>query len=408
MFTLCSGFCNTGGIDMEETKNLCIYIGKDETQAHFKNQEHIIPACIGGMQRLPKGYVSDEVNTLFSALELKLARNSPITLPRMFVGPGKRGSHNPKRRGGASKIVSVMKSNENGMYSLGYIRMGTPITIDQIHITQMENGKHQVSFCFDTEEVDKEHYLEMVTEWMPEVKSFDGQTCVIIREEGLAENEIILGQAGNRWYLAARPEMDEEKLKSETAKEIRLLALACEQEMLNQSATSEEEKIPSGIDGFGNLCVEKSQVTSNMHQMIDMNAYKRVVAKIAFNCLAEVRGRDYVMQPKFDFIREAILTGEEINHVVFFQERDKKHTEVLDSLGNAKGFGVWRHTVIIAWTGDRLEAEVMLYGNSSPMLVILAQENCRDFGIMDGYVCDWENHREMRFMDYIEKTVVDE
>lgn len=145
-----------------------------------------------------------------------------------------------------------------------------------------------------------------------------------------------------------------------------------------------------------------------MHQMIDMNAYKRVVAKIAFNCLAEVRGRDYVMQPKFDSIREAILTGEEINHVVFFQERDKKHTEVLDSLGNAKGFGVWRHTVIITWTGDRLVAEVMLYGTSSPMLVILAQENCRDFGIMDGYVCDWENHREMRFVDYIEKTVVDE
>lgn len=145
--------------------------------------------------------------------------------------------------------------------------------------------------------------------------------------------------------------------------------------MLNQSATSEEEKSPSGIDGFGNLCVEKSQVTSNMHQMIDMNAYMRVVAKIAFNCLAEVRGRDYVMQPKFDSIREAILTGEEIDHVVFFQERDKKHTEVLDSLGNAKGFGVWRHTVIITWTGDRLVAEVMLYGSASPMLVILAQEN---------------------------------
>lgn len=306
---------------MTQEENLCIYTKENDTEAHFRNQEHIIPACIGGMQKLPKGYVSDEVNTLFSVLELKLARNSLITLPRMFVGPGKRGSHNPKRRGGASKIVSVMKSNENGMYSLGYIRMGTPITIDQIHITQMENGKHQVSFCFDTEEVDKEHYLEKVTEWMPEVKSFDGQACVIIREEGLAENEIILGQAGNRWYLAARPEIDEEKLKSETAKEIRLLALAYEQEMLNQSATSEEEKRPSGIDGFGNLCVEKSQVTSNMHQMIDMNAYMRVVAKIAFNCLAEVRGRDYVMQAKFDSIREAILTGEEIDHVVFFQER---------------------------------------------------------------------------------------
>lgn len=393
---------------MTQEENLCIYTKENDTEAHFRNQEHIIPACIGGMQKLPKGYVSDEVNTLFSALELKLARNSPITLPRMFIGPGKRGSHNPKRRGGASKIVSVMKSNENGMYSLGYIRMGTPITIDQVHITQMENEKHQVSFCFDTEEVDKEHYLEKVTEWMPELKSFDGQACVMIREEGLAENEIILGQAGNRWYLVARPEIDEEKLKAETVKKIRLLVSAYEQEMLNQSAISDEEKIPSGIDGFGNLCVEKSQVTSDMHQMIDMHAYMRVVAKIAFNCLAEVCGRNYVMQAKFDPIREAILTGEEIDHVVFFQERDKKHMEVLESLGNAKGFGVWRHTVIITWTEDRLVAEVMLYGTSSPMLVILAQENCRDFGIMDGYVCDWENHREMRFMDYIEKTVVDE
>ena len=53
---------------MEETKNLCIYTNKDDTQAHFKNQEHIIPACIGGMKKLPKGYVSDEVNTLFSGL----------------------------------------------------------------------------------------------------------------------------------------------------------------------------------------------------------------------------------------------------------------------------------------------------------------------------------------------------
>ena len=44
----------------------------------------------------------------------------------------------------------------------------------------------------------------------------------------------------------------------------------------------------------------------------------------------------------------------------------------------------------------------MLYGTSSPMLVILVQENCRDFGIMDGYVCDRENHREMRFTQFID------
>lgn len=59
---------------MTQEENLCIYTKENDTEAHFRNQEHIIPACIGGMQKLPKGYVSDEVNTLFSALELKLAR----------------------------------------------------------------------------------------------------------------------------------------------------------------------------------------------------------------------------------------------------------------------------------------------------------------------------------------------
>lgn len=85
-------FTIQGELTWRKRKKLCIYTGKDDTQAHFKNQEHIIPACIGGMKKLPKGYVSDEVNTLFSGLKLKLARNSPITIVRMFVGPGKRGS----------------------------------------------------------------------------------------------------------------------------------------------------------------------------------------------------------------------------------------------------------------------------------------------------------------------------
>lgn len=33
--------------------------------------------------------------------------------------------------------------------------------------------------------------------------------------------------------------------------------------------------------------------------------------------------------------------------------------------------------------------------------VVLSKEDCRDFGEMAGYVCDWENRREMRFLDYL-------
>ena len=252
-------FAIQGEIDMEETKNLCIYTGKDETQAHFKNQEHIIPACIGGMQRLPKGYVSDEINTLFSGLELKLARNSPITLPRMFVGPGKRGSRNPKRRGGASKMVSVMQSNETGKYSLGYIRMGVPITIDQIQIVHMENGKHQVSLCFDSEDTDEKNFFEKSAEWMQKLQEFDGQATLMLTD-GFPKNEVILGHESGRWYLAAATGTEAEPLKADLIEELKLLGKAYMQELFNQSEAGTQETKPSGMEGLGKLCKEKARL----------------------------------------------------------------------------------------------------------------------------------------------------
>ena len=268
------------------------------------------------MKKLPKGYVSDEVNTLFSGLELKLARNSPITLVRMFVGPGKRGSHNPKRRGGASKIVSVMQSDETGEYSLGYMRVGVPITIDQIHIVYLEGGKRQTSFRFDTETVDEDHFQERVAEWIHELAEFDGQATILQKKE-MPENEF------------------------------------------------------SGIVDLQMPHKGRNHVTSDIRQEIDLYAYYRVVAKIAFNCLAEVRGREYVMQQKFAPVRESILTGKDIEQMVMMPGKKNPH------------------------------AEVMLYGDANPMFVVLSEEDCRDFGEMDGYVCDWENRREMRFLDYL-------
>ena len=408
-------FAIQGGIDMEETKNLCIYTGKDETQAHFKNQEHIIPACIGGMQRLPKGYVSDEINILFSGLELKLARNSPITLPRMFVGPGKRGSRNPKRRGGASKMVSVMQSNETGKYSLGYIRMGVPITIDQIQIVRMENGKHRVSLCFDSEDTDEKNFFEKSAEWMQKLQEFDGQATLMLTD-GFPENEVILGHESGRWYLAAATGTEAESLKVDLIEELKQLGKAYMKELLNQSETETQETKPSGMEGLGKLCKEKSQITSNMRQEIDLFAYYRVVAKIAFNCLAKVRGREYVMQQKFDPIREAILMDASIGGVPLSEMATLQYTDSRQTV--MKQDGKYTTTITASCVSedtdavdaalDKLVAEVMLYGSSSPMLVILSSEDCRDFGEMDGYVCDWENQREMRFLDYLgEITHVD-
>ena len=73
----------------------------------------------------------------------------------------------------------------------------------------------------------------------------------------------------------------------------------------------------------------------------------------------------------------------------------------LSKLENAKGFGVWRHMICITRIPNGLVAEVMLYGDATPMFVVLSKDDCRDFGEMDGYVCDWANRREMRFLDYL-------
>lgn len=93
--------------------------------------------------------------------------------------------------------------------------------------------------------------------------------------------------------------------------------------------------------------------------------------------------------------------GKDIEQMVMMPGKENSHADVLNKLENAKGFGVWRHMICITRIPNGLVAEVMLYGDANPMFVVLSEEDCRDFGEMDGYVCDWENWREMRFLEYI-------
>ena len=116
----------------------------------------------------------------------------------------------------------------------------------------------------------------------------------------------------------------------------------------------------------------RNHVTSDIRQEIDLYAYYRVVAKIAFNCLAEVRGREYVMQQKFDPVREAILTGKDIERMVMMPGKENSHADVLNKLENAKGFGVWRHMICITRIPNGLVAEVMIICRCSVLLLGLS------------------------------------
>ncbi|WP_057912619.1 HNH endonuclease [Peribacillus muralis] len=70
----------------------CIYFKKTEPEATFLSEEHIFPAGIGGKKKLPQEYVSHDCNNAFSSMELEFMRNSIISIPRQFYGPGNEGN----------------------------------------------------------------------------------------------------------------------------------------------------------------------------------------------------------------------------------------------------------------------------------------------------------------------------
>ena len=83
------------------------------------------------------------------------------------------------------------------------------------------------------------------------------------------------------------------------------------------------------------------------------------------------------------------------------QGQKDNHMDVLNKIDDAKAFGRWRHTILVCPVLGGLVANVMLYGTVSPMTVVLSQEDCSEFGELDGFVCDWENRRELRFAEYL-------
>lgn len=122
-------------------ENMCVYY-KDAEGLRFEKQEHIIPAFLGGKKMLDQGVVSDQANELFSGIEKHAAMESFINIDRMFLGPGKRGSRNPKKAG--STKISVMCS-QNGRASLGYILMGKPKQIMQCFLeSRVSAGREKV------------------------------------------------------------------------------------------------------------------------------------------------------------------------------------------------------------------------------------------------------------------------
>jgi len=112
----------------------CIYYKRSEPDVHFTKREHVIPAGLGGISKLPLGSVSDEANEYFSPLEMEILRDSLLAVNRNNVGPGKRGSLNVKKVKAPTMRVIKKEDSSGENYNIGFVFAGESYIISQIAV----------------------------------------------------------------------------------------------------------------------------------------------------------------------------------------------------------------------------------------------------------------------------------
>jgi len=373
-------------------EHMCIYSKKTIRNATFDTREHIIPACIGGMQRLPIGYVCDDVNSIFSKLERPFARRSTISIMRRFLGPGKRGKVNPNKA--SASEIGVYQDNESSGLWLGYDKLNAPYSINQLYIRR-DSGKVKLSLPPD----DIRSHNELFEGLISELKSLKQSTEMhVILCNKLEYNDYILGYHKSMWYLAINPNQCEE-----TAKDyVYMFAKHIPEAHKNDKFIIQQN--------ISSTKITESQVQTSIKLEFNVNDYLRVIAKIAFNCLAHRKGRNFVHHHCFDPIRQAIYDGNEMFNFFELMDYSRKNNSQsfsdifkhLDLLRNEK-MGDQYHCILFFQVMGKLKCAVGLYGLYAPYIINLA-ENI-NISYIDGFFCDWRGRKEMTMTEYISAVI---
>ncbi|HHT7061247.1 TPA: hypothetical protein ACTZ5S_003645 [Bacillus cereus] len=350
---------------MSTLKKQCIYLKGTEPKLTFKSQEHIFPAGIGGIQKLPQEYVSHNANNAFSALELGFMRNSLIMLPRQFYGPGKRGNLSPKNA--TKSKVSLMEEVSNPTsIAFGYLSLGKPYRIAQVKIN-VSNGECQLMFDQSSGEAS-----EKITTFTSQLGKFDNKYS-LYEDERFTEDEFVLGIHDNKWYLGL----------SNTGLITKIQGYI--KRLLKQAP-------------FNNQTPQYRQSQTRVDQTIQMDEdYFRVCAKIVFNYLAFVKGQNFVLREEFDPIRNWIVNGGE-----------ELFATLLEKKTNSKGildpvpFPKKAHKLMILQEGAQLIAYISFYGHSFETIVYLCDNFEEDFDV-EGFICNWEERKECSLKEFLNR-----
>lgn len=344
---------------------MCIYFGNSPTLTYIK-QEHVFPAGLGGKQKLPNGYVSDQANELFSPMELQLMRQSLISFDRMMFGPGDRGS---LRANKASKsLVTVGTQTEGGQIVLSYTALGKPYNIPQIHIKY-----NTIEVSLPNEHND---HRQSIKRFMNALYSFKDKFVFLSCKE-LPSEDMIIGYNDSKYYVAAsgdRPSIESVK------KRIEFFLSIFQQREIHE----------------GEHHVKQS------HLLVENGDIARIYAKVALNSLAWLKGENYLANPAFNKIKQWILTGTGSDTFFYLPSILTPETDSL-----VKMFPQNAHWCLFCRVGNTLAALVCFYNRYMRQFTLCDLTDNTAFRFPEGFICDWSKEQEYTLDQYISHLATD-
>ena len=319
---------------------------------------------------------------MFSPLELSFARESPISISRMFIGPGKRGSLSHEKA--TSSKITVMTRRADKKVELGFIKGGIPYVINQIRYLDDSEIPKQIHISLEPS-YDKMAEAILSDFWKM-LEAYNGSPTVL-KHSMLQSNECVLGFYNNKSYLAISKKRNGEKAKKSTEEFTKILLDAKEKDNINMD---------------NNFTHAQYQVEASFEMTFSIPDYLRIIAKTAFNSLAYLKNSDFVLNKMFNPIRQAIYSGKDIEKYVRMTSDDKFLSQMLQS-PHASQFGSSFHAVIISRFRSCLVAAVCFYGLKNPIFVVLTDNFEGLWSAPDGIVCDWENKKEINLINFITK-----
>lgn len=342
----------------------CIYYKDTEENLTFNSREHIFPAGLGGIMKLEYGMVSDKANNRFSLFELDFIRRSMISTTRSIFGPGKRGSLS-ESKASQSEVHVTFNSETDEYPSLGYMELGKPHQISQLVFT----NSNQVHIIFDPKNGD---FLKQFEKLIRDIEcNFNKRR--IVNGKYFEEIKFILGSHKGKIYFYGDETLEEQSL-------LELVNKVKNNQSIDQSKTRRKSQ----------------QITMDMRKEFNIEYYARMYSKIAFNFLAHVKGSEYVLNSRFDPIREYILYGGDNRFATFTSTKQEKKSK-------RWGLPEKSHFVSIQKANSILFAYVSLYDGMHEMIITLCDDIDNSFkqSWPVGLICDWEHRKEYTLLEFI-------